>query len=182
VHTQDAPTRTRHASSMDRRTGTQGPVRLRRPAARMETGAQDRQADPDPPANGKAPRTWCVCRWPNSVAWQHASPVPGRSVPTSEPSQLHARVGSSLQSADDGDEMTDETKMMAELFESYVRTVTRCPPGEPKAPNAREYGQAQLKRCRCGHAGTMPYPKLFKRLRRRRPLTLRCQRCGRVLR
>src|SRR6516162_10820093 len=50
-------------------------VRLRRPAARKETGAQDRQANPDPPANGKAPRTWCVCRWPNSVAWQPASPL-----------------------------------------------------------------------------------------------------------
>ena len=32
------------------------------------------------------------------------------------------------------------------------------------------------------HSGTMPYPKLFRRLRRRRPLRLRCQRCGRVLR
>src|SRR5262245_23366336 len=47
-------------------------VHLRRPAARKETGAKGRQANPDPPANGKAPRTWCVCRWPNSVAWQHA--------------------------------------------------------------------------------------------------------------
>jgi hypothetical protein len=45
-------------------------VRLRRPAARKETGAQDRQANPDPPAIGKAPRTWCVCQWPNEV---HAS-------------------------------------------------------------------------------------------------------------
>ena len=33
----------------------------------------------------------------------------------------------------------------------------------------KQYGQAQFK-CACGHAGTMPYPKLFKRLRRGKPL------------
>ena len=53
----------------------------------------------------------------------------------------------------------------------FTGTVTRCPPGEGTAPDAKEYGQAQFK-CRCGHAGTMPYPKLFKRLRRGRPMRL----------
>lgn len=59
--------------------------------------------------------------------------------------------------------------------------VTSYPPGRGTAPDAKEYGRAQFK-CRCGHAGTMPYPMLFKRLRRRKPLRLRCERCGRVLR
>jgi hypothetical protein len=64
---------------------------------------------------------------------------------------------------------------------NYTGPVTRCPPGQANAPNVREYGQAQFK-CVCGNAGTMPYRKLFKRLRRQRPLRLRCERCGRVLR
>jgi len=58
--------------------------------------------------------------------------------------------------------------------------VTSCPPGQGTAPDAKEYGRAQFK-CRCGHAGTMAYPKLFKMLRRK-PLRLRCERCGRVQR
>ena len=37
-------------------------------------------------------------------------------------------------------------------------------------------------RGRCGHRGTMSYPSLFKRLRRRRPLQLKCKVCGGVLR
>jgi hypothetical protein len=73
-------------------------------------------------------------------------------------------------------------KTMPELLASYAGRVTRCRPGKPRAPEAKEYGQAQLKRCRCDHAGTMPYPKLFKRLRRRKPMRLRCQHCGAVLR
>jgi hypothetical protein len=37
--------------------------------------------------------------------------------------------------------------------------------------------------CRPGRLGQRgPYPKLFRRLLRRRPLRLRCERCGRVLR
>jgi hypothetical protein len=71
---------------------------------------------------------------------------------------------------------------MIDLVASYAGMVTRCRPGEARAPEAKEHGQAQLKRCRCGHAGTMPYPKLFKRLRRGKPMRLRCQHCGRVLR
>ena len=59
--------------------------------------------------------------------------------------------------------------------------VTSYPPGRGMAPDAKEYGRAQFK-CVCGHAGTMPYPTLFKMLRRGRPMRLRCQRCGRVLR
>jgi hypothetical protein len=47
------------------------------PAARNETGAQDRQANPDPPANGKAPRTWCVCQWPNEVHAGALAPARG---------------------------------------------------------------------------------------------------------
>jgi lysyl-tRNA synthetase class I len=75
-------------------------------------------------------------------------------------------------------------KTMVDLLASYTGTVTRCPPGRASAPTVKERGQAQFQ-CACGHAGTMPYPTLFKRLRwgrrRRKPLRLRCQRCGRVL-
>ena len=74
-----------------------------------------------------------------------------------------------------GEETTDDA------IAKFAGTVTRCPPGEGTAPDAKERGRAQFK-CRCGHAGTMPYPKLFKRLRRGRPMLLRCQQCGRVLR
>jgi hypothetical protein len=75
-----------------------------------------------------------------------------------------------------------KTTTIVDAVASYTGTVTRCPPGEASAPNTKEYGQAQLKRCRCGHGGTMSYPKLFKRLKRRKPLRLRCERCGKVLR
>lgn len=78
--------------------------------------------------------------------------------------------------------MTTEQETISDLVASYIGTVTRCRPCKPRAPDAKEYGQAQLKRCRCGHAGTMPYPGLFKRLRRGKPLRLRCQFCGTVLR
>jgi hypothetical protein len=71
THRRDSPTRTRSGARARR-----DHVRLRSPAARKETGAQDRPANPDPPANGKAPRTWCVCQWPNEV---HASTLrPGQ--------------------------------------------------------------------------------------------------------
>jgi hypothetical protein len=63
----------------------------------------------------------------------------------------------------------------------FTGTVTSYPPGQGTAPDATEYGRAQFK-CRCGHAGTMAYPKLYRRLRRRKPLRLRCERCGWVLR
>ena len=74
-----------------------------------------------------------------------------------------------------------EDETISDLVASYAGTVTQCPAGRAKAPVAKEYGQAQFQ-CRCGHAGTMPYPKLFRRLRRRKPVWLRCQHCGRVLR
>ena len=74
---------------------------------------------------------------------------------------------------------------MVDALASYTGTVMRCPPGRASAPDVKERGRAQFQ-CVCGHSGTMPYPTLFKRLRRgrrrRRPLRLRCQRCGRVLR
>src|SRR5262249_3589793 len=72
-------------------------------------------------------------------------------------------------------------KTMVDALARYTGTVTRCPPGRASAPDAKERGRAQFQ-CVCGHAGTMTYPTLFKRLRRRRPLRLRCQQCGRVLR
>jgi hypothetical protein len=79
---------------------------------------------------------------------------------------------------------TDERRKiedeMRKALAAYGGPVTRCPPGEGRAPDVTEYGQAQFK-CRCGRAGTMAYPKLFKRLRRRKPLRLRCERCGWVL-
>ena len=77
--------------------------------------------------------------------------------------------------------MTTDEETTNDAIAKYTGTVTRCPPGEGTAPDAKEYGQAQFK-CRCGHAGKMDYPKLYKRLRRRKPLRLRCECCGWVLR
>ena len=77
--------------------------------------------------------------------------------------------------------MATKEETTDDAIAKFAGTVTRCPPGEGTAPDAKEYGRAQFK-CGCGHAGTMPYPKLFKRLRRGRPMRLRCQQCGRVLR
>ena len=79
-----------------------------------------------------------------------------------------------------------QDKTMVDALASYTGTVTRGRPGRARAPDAKlQRGQAQFQ-CVCGHAGTMPYPTLFKWLRRGRrrgkPLRLRCQRCGRVLR
>jgi hypothetical protein len=80
---------------------------------------------------------------------------------------------------------TMQDKTTVDALASYTGTVMRGPPGRASAPDVKERGQAQFQ-CACGHAGTMPYPTLFKRLRRgrwrRKPLRLRCQRCGRVLR
>jgi hypothetical protein len=77
--------------------------------------------------------------------------------------------------------MTTDEEMIDDAIARFAGTVTQCPPGKGTAPETKEYGQAQFQ-CRCGHAGTMTYPKLFNRLRRRKPLRLRCERCGRVLR
>jgi len=148
---------------------------MRRPAARNETGAQDRQANPDPPADGKAPRTWCVCQRPNEVHAGALAPTPGASVPTAEPSRcIHAAA-----------KVTTITGDKTDALARYTGTVTRCPPGRASAPDAKERGRAQFQ-CVCGHSGTIPYPTLFKRLRRGRRrgklLRLRCQRCGRALR
>jgi len=78
-----------------------------------------------------------------------------------------------------------QDKTMVDALASFTGTVMRCPPGRASAPDAKGRGQAQFQ-CVCGHAGTMAYPKLFQRLRRGRrrgkPLRLRCQLCGRVLR
>jgi hypothetical protein len=78
-----------------------------------------------------------------------------------------------------------EDKTIADALARYTGTVTRYPAARASAPDAKERGRAQCQ-CVCGHAGTMPYPTLFKRLRRgrrrRKPLRLRCQRCGQVLR
>jgi hypothetical protein len=78
-----------------------------------------------------------------------------------------------------------EDKTMVDALASYTGMAMRCPPGRARAPDVKERGQAHF-RCVCGHAGTMQYATLFKRLRRgrrqRKPLRLRCQRCDRVLR
>ena len=73
------------------------------------------------------------------------------------------------------------TKTLVDIAARYVGPVIRCRPGRANAPDAKEYGEAQYQ-CICGHAGAMPYPKLFKRLRRKRPMRLTCERCGRVMR
>jgi hypothetical protein len=78
-----------------------------------------------------------------------------------------------------------QDKTIVDALARYTGTMTRCPAGRASAPDPKERGRAQFQ-CVCGHAGTMPYPTLFKRLRRgrrrRKALRLRCQRCGRVLR
>ena len=56
-------------------------------------------------------------------------------------------------------------KTMVDALAAYTGTVTVCPSGRGKAPDAkRQRGRAQFQ-CVCGHAGTMAYPKLFQRLR-----------------
>lgn len=81
--------------------------------------------------------------------------------------------------------MTTDEDMIADAIARFAGTVTRYPPGKATAPEVKEYGQAHF-RCsnsKCGYMGTMPYPKLFKRLRLGdKPLLLRCERCGRALR
>jgi hypothetical protein len=109
-------------------------------------------------------------------------PRPGASVPTAEPSRcMHTAPADTRTTVT----MMTLDKTMVDALASYTGTVMRCPPGRASAPDVKERGQAQFQ-CVCGHAGTMPYPTLFKRLwrgqRRRKPLRLRCQRCGRVLR
>jgi hypothetical protein len=87
-----------------------------------------------------------------------------------------------LQRTQDNGEMMIEDETISDLVASYAGAVTRCRPGKPSAPDVKERGQAQFQ-CPCGHAGTMPYPRLFKRLRRgRKPMRLRCELCGAVLR
>jgi hypothetical protein len=114
---------------------------------------------------------------------QARSARPGRSVPTASLQGASAlqKQGSDASRITVTTMTVDETTVDA--LASYTGTVTRCPPGRASAPDVTERGQAQFQ-CVCGHAGTMPYPTLFKRLRRgrRQPLRLRCQRCGQVLR
>jgi hypothetical protein len=76
--------------------------------------------------------------------------------------------------------MINNTTTMDDVVARYTGKVTRYPPGVASAPDVKERGQAQYQ-CTCGYDGTMPYPKLFKLLRRR-ALQLRCERCGRVMR
>ncbi len=73
--------------------------------------------------------------------------------------------------------MTTDDETTDDMIASYTGMVTMCPPGPARAPDAKQFGGAQF-RCRCGHRGTVAYPKLFERLRRRKPLRLRCERCG----
>jgi hypothetical protein len=122
---------------------------------------------------------WCVCQWSNEV---HAGALPptGGSVPTAEPSRC---MTDAVQNVDETMvmPMTTDEETTDDAIVKFAGMVTRCPPGEGTAPDAKEYGRAQFS-CACGYRGTMPYTKLFKRLRRGRPMRLRCQRCGRVLR
>jgi hypothetical protein len=111
--------------------------------------------------------TWCMQK--------RASPGQGGVCP---PPSLNA-----FQHDDESMEMPMATseETTDDAMAKFTGTVTRCPPGQGTAPDAKEYGRAQFN-CACGHRGTMSYPKLFKRLRCGRPMRLRCQRCGRVLR
>ena len=155
-----------------------GPCRLRRPAAGNETGAQDRQASPDPPANGKAPRHGVSA---NGLTRCMQARLPRARGECAHRRAFKVHVDASTTHWKMETTMGDDETSIKDAIASFIGTVTRCPPGHGTAPDAKERGQAQFK-CVCGHRGTMPYPKLFKRLRRRRPMLLRCQRCGRVLR
>jgi hypothetical protein len=121
--------------------------------------------------------TWCVCQWPNEVHGSALRPGQGGVCP---PPSLQGAC-TSLQHTRTTVTTMQQDKTMVGALANYTGTVTRGRPGRGRAPDVKERGQAQFQ-CVCGHAGTMPYPTLFKRLRRRRPLRLRCQRCGRVLR
>jgi hypothetical protein len=108
---------------------------LRRPAARKETGAQDRQANPDPPANGKAPRTWCVCQWPNEV---HASALrPARAECAHlRAFKVHPRCSNRLamlQHTRITVTTMTEDQTIVDALASYTGTVTRCPAGRASA-------------------------------------------------
>jgi hypothetical protein len=167
-------TRTRRRDSRmrehDRCKGTQGPCSSAA-APPPEWRPEHRIDRPTPirPRMGRLLEHGVVCRWPNSVVSQHASPLPGRSVPTDRAFTVACT-------------MLQHTRTTVTVMTNETVTVTRCPPGKPRAPDAKKpRGKAQF-RCRCGHHGTMPYPRLFKRLRRRKPLRLRCELCGEVLR
>jgi hypothetical protein len=142
---------------------------LRRPAARKETGAQDRQANPDPPANGKAPRTWCVCQWPNEVHASALCPSQGGVCPPPSLQGACCNNRRCLNTHRTALTMMTLDKTTVDALASYTGTVTRGRLGRGRAPEARQRGQAQFQ-CVCGHAGTMPYPTLFKRLQRGRRL------------
>src|SRR5262245_42482665 len=153
----------------------------RRPEHRID------RLTPIRPQMGKAPRTWCVCQWPNEV---HASTFrPARAECAHRRAfKMHPRCSNKvamLRHTWITVTMMTEDKTIVDALARYAGTVTRCPSGRASAPDAKERGRAQFQ-CVCGHAGTMPYPILFGRLRRgrrrRKPLRLQCQRCGRVLR
>jgi len=117
---------------------------------------------------------------------QHALPETGRSVRAEMLSNETCRsaggeVAGGSETTDNGEHKTTDEETTDNLIAKFTGAVTKCPPGEGRAPDAKEYGQAQF-RCACGHHGTMAYPKLFGRLRRRKPLRLRCELCGRVVR
>jgi hypothetical protein len=183
-----------HASSMDRCTDAQVPCRLRRPAASTENQAQDQQADPGPPANGKACRHGVSA---NGLTWVALGARFARQGGVCPPPSLHGLHDDDDDDDDDDDvspspthQPTGTTTMfnhddettVAEMITSYSGTVTRCPSGRASAPDARHRGKVQL-RCVCGHVGEMRYDHLFRRLRRKgMPMQLRCTQCGRVLR
>jgi hypothetical protein len=160
----------------DQRTGAQAPCRLRRPAAGKESRAKGQQADPVPPSGGST--TWCVCQWPNVGACKARFALQGRSVPTAEPSWVHKPINKNRMTVTT---MTIDDRTTDAMARPDEIVIKRCPTGEPRAPDVKRYGEAQF-RCICGHRGTLPYPELYKLLRRRKPMRLRCQRCGRFLR
>jgi hypothetical protein len=56
--------------------------------------------------------------------------------------------------------MTIDEETTDDAIAKFTGVVTRCPPGEGTAPDAKEYGQTQF-RCTCGHRGTMAYQALL---------------------
>jgi hypothetical protein len=89
-----------HASSMDRCTDAQVPCRLRRPAASTENQAQDQQADPGPPANGKACRHGVSA---NGLTWVALGARFARQGGVCPPPSLHG-----LHDDDDDDDDDDD--------------------------------------------------------------------------
>lgn len=152
----------------DQRKGARAPCRSHRPAASKGVAERDDRLTPSHP-QGSSP-TWVSAAGPNVVAEKHAPPC--ARAECAHRQSLHGCMERDVK-------RTDET--MTQAVAAYTGPVTRCRAGRARAPAMKQTGEAHF-RCTCGHPGTMPYPKLFRRLRRGKPMKLTCRKCGRVFR